>query len=175
MEQMGLEITIQPAHIDETIPPRLSPEKAVALLAEKKALALADAHPESWIISADTIVVVDDIILGKPDSRDHAVEMITLLSGRSHHVFTGFTLSCNAQGMTRSQVVKTRVQFKALSRKEILWYAGTQEPYDKAGGYGIQGIGAFLVNEIQGSYSNVVGLPMCELVQTLLDLNVITI
>ena len=175
LEQMGLEITIQPAHIDETIPKGLSPEKAVVHLAEKKAHALAANHPESWIISADTIVVVDNTILGKPRAPTHAVEMITHLSGRDHHVFTGFTVGCGGKKITQSHVVKTRVRFKALSAQEIQWYANTPEPYDKAGGYGIQGIGTFLVKEIQGSYSNVVGLPMCELMQTLLNLNVIAI
>ena len=175
LEQMGLELDIRPAHIDETIPDAFSPEEAVRYLAENKAAALTRECPQAWVISADTIVVLGNQILGKPRSREHAVEMITALAGQDHHVFTGFSVACAASNTVRTQVVDTRVRFKSLTPAQIQWYADTDEPYDKAGGYGIQGIGAFLVREIQGSYSNVVGLPMCELMEMLIALNVLQI
>ncbi len=173
LEQMGIELDIRPADIDETIPQGLTPAQAVEHLAENKALALTCDHPSAWVISADTIVVLDGLILGKPQSRDHAVEMITSLSGRDHYVYTGFCVACGGREVLEARSVSTRVRFKSLSPEQIQWYAATDEPYDKAGGYGIQGIGAFLVREIQGSYSNVVGLPMCELMETLFHLNII--
>ncbi|MCG8564754.1 MAG: Maf family protein [Desulfobacterales bacterium] len=175
LEQMGITLDICPAHIDETIPPGYSPEKAVTYLAAEKARALAQDHPDKWIISADTVVVLGNRILGKPDSKAHAVDMISALSGNDHYVFTGFCVANTDENVHQTQVVKTRVRFKSLSREQIHWYASTEEPYDKAGGYGIQGIGTCLVREIEGSYSNVVGLPMCELMEMLIALNVLQI
>jgi len=125
------------------------------------------------VIGADTIVAIGSTILGKPKTRKDAVKMLERLSGAEHSVFTGFTIGHLTRKKTVTRVIETRVSFKQLSPREIQWYADTNEPYDKAGGYGIQGIGAFLVKSIQGSYSNVVGLPVCEVMDILQALDII--
>ena len=134
---------------------------------------VSEGYPNSWILGADTIVVIEDQILGKPESEDHATEMLKLLSNRGHHVFTGFCIMNKQKKTIIKNAVETKVYFKALSDPEIQWYVKTKEPFDKAGGYGIQGVGAFLVKKISGSYSNVVGLPVCEVVETLMKLKII--
>ncbi|WDP93050.1 MAG: septum formation protein Maf [Desulfobacter sp.] len=174
MQTAGLVFDIIPADIDESsIPFNGDPGAYVQNLSARKAEAIAMNHPNAWTVGADTIVVADNTILGKPRDKNDAVAMLTALSGRNHSVFTGFSVIRPAGDISFTQSVETIVTFKPLSREEILWYAGTQEPYDKAGGYGIQGIGSFMVQEIAGSYSNVVGLPVCELIQTLAQLRVI--
>jgi len=174
MGQAGLEFQICAANIDEaSIHYDGDPAAYVQILAEKKAEVIALENPDAWTIGADTIVVVDDEVLGKPENRDAAISMLNTLNDRTHSVFTGFSVRKPAEKCSLTRAVETRVRFKALSRNEISWYANTNEPYDKAGGYGIQGIGAFMIQEITGSYSNVVGLPVCELIQTLAQLKVI--
>ncbi|MFA5902660.1 MAG: Maf family protein, partial [Desulfobacula sp.] len=111
--------------------------------------------------------------LGKPESETHAMDMLRLLSNKEHHVFTGFCIMNKQKHTIVKNAVKTKVCFKNLSDQEIRWYVKTKEPFDKAGAYGIQGVGAFLVREIIGSYSNVVGLPVCEVVEALITLKVI--
>ncbi len=130
-------------------------------------------YPDAWTIGADTIVALDNTILGKPADHQQAVTMLSRLSNTEHSVFTAFTILKPDADDRITRVVNTQVRFKALSTDEINWYADTGEPYDKAGGYGIQGIGAFLVKEISGSYTNVVGLPVCELIEALTSLRVI--
>ena len=173
LEQAGLTLEILASDIDEeSIPLSISKDYAKAL-SRIKADHIAKIHPDHWVIGADTIVVVDDLILGKPNTREQAVQMLNALNNRHHSVFTGFTICCHARGESITKAIETTVFFKHLSRDEIQWYAGTDEPYDKAGGYGIQGIGSFLVRKINGSYSNVVGLPICEVMETLLTLDII--
>ena len=173
MEQAGLEIEILSPEIDEKTIPFSNPKDYVKTLSLMKADCIGNARPHEWIIGADTIVVTDGAILGKPDSRDEAIHMLTLLNNRSHSVFTGFTIFCHAKEKAISKSIETRVVFKDLSRQEIQWYAATDEPYDKAGAYGIQGIGSFMIREIAGSYSNVVGLPICEVMEALMELDII--
>ncbi|MCG8548801.1 MAG: Maf family protein [Desulfobacterales bacterium] len=175
MAQAGIIFKIHVADIDESkIDPGMDPEKYVCLLSKIKAEAVAANYPDAWTIGADTIVAVDDTILGKPDGFRQAVAMLSRLNNREHNVFTAFTITRPNSDDMVTTAVNTRVRFKQLSGDEINWYAATQEPYDKAGGYGIQGIGAFLVQEICGSYTNVVGLPVCELIQTLASLGAIS-
>jgi septum formation protein len=173
LEQMGLAIDILPADVDETEKPGQPPLELVKTLSEKKTGHIMLQRKNAWILGADTIVVQDRQILNKPENREQAIHMLGLLSGRTHSVFTGYTVGHFARRQIKTCAVETHVVFKTLTKQEILWYTGTQEPYDKAGGYAIQGLGAFLVKEICGSYSNVVGLPVCELIQTLTALNVI--
>ena len=173
LEQMGLAIDILPADVDETEKPGQQPLEFVKALSEKKACHIMQLRKNAWVIGADTIVVKDRQILGKPENREQAIQMLGLLSGQTHKVITGYTVGHFARRQMKTHAVETQVVFKTLTRQEILWYTGTQEPYDKAGGYAIQGLGAFLVKEICGSYSNVVGLPVCELIQTLAALEVI--
>jgi septum formation protein len=138
------------------------------LLAEAKAHGVVEKCESSWILGADTVVVLGKAVLGKPADKDEAFSMLRQLSGREHRVITGFCLVAADTKRAYSEAVVTRVTFKMLSKKEILGYVATGEPFGKAGSYGIQGIGAFLVKRISGSYTNVVGLPLCALVNALL-------
>lgn len=175
MTQAGIDFKIHVADIDESkIDPDMRPENYVCLLSKTKAQAVAGHYPDAWTIGADTIVAVGNTILGKPAGHRQAVTMLTQLSNREHSVFTAFTITRPNSDDLVTRVVNTRVRFKELSYDEINWYADTDEPYDKAGGYGIQGIGAFLVKEISGSYTNVVGLPVCELIDALASLGAIS-
>ncbi|MGV1099940.1 Maf family protein [Thiovibrio sp. JS02] len=170
---LGLAFIVQKADIDES--PRAG-EKAcafVARLAGEKAAAVAERHPTPWVLAADTVVVADDQILGKPRDADEALEMLLRLSGRWHEVWTGFCLRQGGSGRQVAVEVRTRVRFMALDPVLCSAYVRTGEPLDKAGAYGIQGKGAFLVEEIEGSYTNVVGLPLAEVLAELLRFGVI--
>jgi len=173
LERAGILLDIMVPDVDEASMPLSKPEDYVKGLSRMKAAHIATTSPDQWIIGADTIVVVDDLILGKPETRKQAIQMLTRLSNRGHCVFTGFTICCHSRKKTITKFIKTDVFFKELSQDEIQWYVRMDEPYDKAGGYGIQGIGAFFVRKINGSYSNVVGLPICEVMETLLALEII--
>jgi septum formation protein len=173
LKQAGLSFTVIPSGFDETSVPIISPENYVKILAECKALEISEKHPESWVIGADTIVVINNEILGKPKSRDEAGIMLRQLRGQVHQVFTGYAILCKAKGKKISETVKTDVLFKELSDEEVEWYIHTKEPFDKAGAYAIQGLGTFLVKRINGSYTNVVGLPVCEVLEFLLKEGVI--
>lgn len=165
LTQMGLSFTILPAEIEEVVEPGLTPQEVVMSLSRQKAAAVALSHPEDLVIAADTIVVFDGKILGKPHSEGEAKEMLTALSGRAHHVCTGFTLQQG--GQTESGCEESEVWFRELTEGEIDRYIATGEPMDKAGSYGIQGYGAMLVRGIHGDYFNVMGLPVCRLAMAL--------
>ena len=173
LEQAGLDFEVIPSSIDEDQVPLRSPDKYVQTLAEMKALDIAEKYPESWVIGADAIVLIDGRILGKPGSRDAAREMIRKLSGHVHQVFTGYCICNEMAGRRISDSIKTDVCFKELTEEEIEWYIRTSEPFDKAGAYAIQGLGTFLVKSIHGSYTNVVGLPVCEVIEVLIHEKVI--
>ncbi len=168
LKQAGLDFLVVPSRLDENKMAKNAPEEYVIKLAEAKAEDVAQKYPESWVIGADTIVVIGDAILGKPRSKDDARNMLLRLSGQTHQVYTGFAVCCKAEKRLFSQVVKTDVLFKELSDEEIQWYIHTPEPFDKAGAYAIQGMGTFLVRSIHGSYTNVVGLPVCEVIEFLI-------
>lgn len=140
-----------------------APETYVRRLAEDKAREVASRHPDAWIIAADTIVYIDGTILEKPADHEDAVRMLSAISGRVHEVYTGLTLCKLSEARSYTRVVMTRVKMLSLSREEIDWYASTGEPMDKAGAYAVQGIGAMFIESIEGSYTNVVGLPLAEL------------
>lgn len=171
LNQMGISVTVNPSNVDESQVLTQDPELHVEELAQLKASDVAKKHPNSWIIAADTIVVTGKRILGKPKSRKESISMLLKLNNKEHQVYTAFCICHKNRLISVTRSVKTDVIFKKLSQKEIEWYADTQEPFDKAGGYGIQGAGAFLVRKINGSYSNVVGLPICEVFETLMELN----
>lgn len=142
-------------------------------MAQEKAVAISSQFPDCWVISGDTVVCLGDAILGKPaDDRD-AVAQLMALSGREHYVRTGFCVAQRAAGVKSVQVVSTKVLFAEFSKEVALAYVATGESVDKAGSYGIQGKGIFLVKTIEGSYSNVVGLPLFELMAVLLTHKVI--
>ncbi|MBW1894649.1 MAG: septum formation inhibitor Maf [Deltaproteobacteria bacterium] len=173
LEQAGLAFSIIPSNIDEEAIDVPDPESRVKILAEKKATDIAEKYPDSWVIGADTIVFIRNTVLGKPNSKEDARNMLKQLSNQTHQVFTGYSVCCKAADHFFSDTVKTDVLFKNLSEEEIEWYIHTDEPFDKAGAYAIQGLGTFLVRRINGSYTNVVGLPVCEVIEHLITSNVV--
>jgi septum formation protein len=173
LEKAGLHFAVIASCLDESIIPIGSPEVYVSRLARAKAADIARKHPQAWVIGADTVVVIGDSILGKPESKAEAREMLRRLGGQTHRVLTGYCICCERRKRSFSETVTTEVCFKDLSEAEINWYVETGEPFDKAGAYAIQGIGTFLVRRINGSYTNVVGLPVCEVIEVLLREGVI--
>lgn len=167
LEEIGLKFDIFPADIDEDIKEGESPEEHTLRLAVKKAETVAQKVKNGWIIGADTIVFIDNRILGKPSDINEAREMLNLLNGRCHKVVTAFCLLNTSADETVKKAVESRVQIKELTDKEIADYLKTGESLDKAGAYAVQGIGSFMIEKIEGSYTNVIGLPMEELKETL--------
>lgn len=163
--KLGVPFEVIVSDCDETLPEGIPSEEAAELLAVRKAAAVAKMHPDDVVIGADTTVLLDDVILGKPHDRAECCEMLHLLSGRQHKVVTGVAVFWD--GHTASFSDETLVQFYPLTETEISAYADSGEPYDKAGAYGIQGQGALLVAGISGDYSNVVGLPVARLARQL--------
>jgi septum formation protein len=164
---MGLKFSVDLSEIREEQHAGLKPAELAKMLSLNKARAAAARHAGSIIIAADTIGVLDGRILGKPLDASHARKMLAQMSGRCHRVITGFTVIDSATGKTVSRTVETKVYFRKLSRAEIVRYVETGEPLDKAGAYAIQGLGALLVERIEGDYNNVIGLPLTALVQVL--------
>ena len=175
LEQAGLTFSIIPSDFDESTVTISEPDAYVKMLAEAKAFDVSEQHPASWIIGADTIVLIDNKILGKPGSAAKARLMLKQLSGKTHQVLTGYCICCKNKNTAYAETAKTDVQFKSLSDAEIDWYIQTGEPFDKAGAYAIQGIGTFLVKRINGSYTNVVGLPVCEVIDFLIKEGVVNL
>lgn len=173
LEQVGLTFSVVPSTLDESSIPVGPIEEHVRMLAEAKAAEVAGLHPESWVIGADTLVVINGAILGKPDTEAEARQMLRTLSDATHRVLTGYCICCRAAKHSFSETVETKVMFKMLSEAEIDWYLSTDEPFDKAGAYAVQGLGSFLVKRIEGSYTNVVGLPVCEVMEYLLKQGVV--
>lgn len=159
MEQTGLPFQVEATNVDETLPPHMEPEQAVAYLSRIKAEPLNGKG--KIVIGADTVVAIDRQILGKPKDEQEALRMLTLLSGREHSVYTGVTILSIDKIITFT--TETKVTFYPLTKAEIRAYIATGEPMDKAGAYGIQGKGALLVKELKGDYFNVVGLPVSRL------------
>ena len=169
LERVGLTgFTVAAPNVDESVEPGLSPANMVETLSLRKARAAAEHFgPDGLIIAADTVVALDGNILGKPRDRDDAFSMLSALSGRENHVYTGVTVLQGGKIVTRHE--ETAVTFRELSPDEIRGYIATGEPLDKAGAYGIQGVSALLVSGIRGDYSNVMGLPVVRLGQILRD------
>jgi septum formation protein len=168
LQKAGLRFTVRPSEVDESGFTLEDPAGGVQRLAEAKALQVAEAHPDHWVIGADTVVVVEGRVLGKPTSVADARDMLRRLSGATRQVYTGFCIVCKAGGARFGGTVCTDVTFKNLTETEIEWYVHSGEPFDKAGAYAIQGLGTFLVRRIHGSYTNVVGLPVCEVLEILI-------
>jgi septum formation protein len=173
LEQAGLNFEVMPSGFDESSIFPGEPAAYARIQAEAKAGDLAGQHPDAWVIGADTIVVIDGVILGKPASTGDAREMLQQLSGHTHQVMTGYSICNLSKAFRFSDTVITDVEFKKLADAEIEWYVQTGEPFDKAGAYAIQGIGTFLVRRINGSYTNVVGLPVCEVLEVLIAQGVV--
>lgn len=167
LQSVGLNFKIIPAHVNEDYIAGESPYKHVRRLSRDKAMAVAEKHQDAWVLGADTIVVIDGIILGKPQNKTQAKNMLKKLSGREHKVFTCFTIIHMESVVCETKVVQSAVQFKIISPDEMNWYIACDEPYDKAGGYALQGKGSYFIQSIRGSYTNVIGLPLCEVLEIL--------
>jgi len=166
LREAGYAFDVEPAHVDESGLAGEAPRAYVLRVAALKARAVAASHPDDLVLAADTTVVIDGLMLAKPSDDDDARRMLGLLSGRTHDVLTGVVLVC--AGRESSAVADTRVRFRPLTRAEIDWYVASGEPQDKAGAYGVQGLASRFVEAVDGSYSNVVGLPVGA-VRALLD------
>ncbi|OTA41184.1 MAG: septum formation inhibitor Maf [Symbiobacterium thermophilum] len=165
LRQLGIPFVVEAPEVDEHAVHAGSPAELVERLALRKARAVAARHPGALVLGADTIVVVDGEILGKPADRAEAEAMLRRLSGRAHQVLTGVALVRDGEELVAHE--ETVVRFAPLSREQIQWYLDTGEPMDKAGAYGIQGRAAALIPSISGDYYNVVGLPLHRTVQML--------
>ncbi|MBR3768045.1 MAG: septum formation inhibitor Maf [Clostridia bacterium] len=159
------DFSVRVSDVDEHTDPNLTPEEAVVTLAKIKGEAVSENYPDDTIISADTVVVLNDKILGKPHSPEEAFSMLSSLSGNTHTVYTGVYII--SENKKIGFYDKTEVTFYTLSGDEINNYIKTGEPFDKAGAYGIQGLGAILIKGISGDYYNVMGLPVAKLARTL--------
>ena len=169
LAQLGIPFRVVVSDITESIAPDLSPEAQAKALAEQKARAVARGIETGLVLGADTIVVLDGNLLGKPADDAEAIDMLQLLSGRDHRVVTGIAVIDAASGPLRSSAGSSVVRFRKLSADDIAAYVATGESRDKAGAYAIQGLGADLVSDLEGCFSNVVGLPLCETASLLRD------
>ncbi len=160
LQAVGIPIEVDPSRADESFAAGLAAEGAVVMLARRQAADVSARHPGRAILAADTLVRVDNRLLGKPTDPEDAARMLRLMSGRWHEVLTGVVLMWNEA--IRERLAVTRVRLVAITPDEIERYVAGPEPYDKAGGYGIQGVAGWFVAEIRGSYSNVMGLPLEE-------------
>lgn len=168
LTDLGLLFRVQVPAIEETKDPYENSVAYISRLAREKAQVVAAVSPGAWVLAADTVVCLDESVLEKPVDEMAAVAMLMRLSGQEHTVRTALCLLHGPMGISEVCVVATVVRFWDFTEEMIRSYVQTGESMDKAGGYGIQGKGAFLVREIHGSYSNVVGLPLCELIEMLL-------
>ena len=167
LNQIGIDPDVIPADLDESIHAGESPADYVLRLAREKAITVASQYADAIVLSADTAVVLGEHIFGKPESLEHAVQMLQLLSGNTHQVLSAVAVSCN--GCCSSRTVVSRVTFRAIEMDEIHRYWETGEPCDKAGSYAVQGLGAVFIRSIEGSYSAIMGLPLFETTELLAD------
>lgn len=173
LHEAGINFCVIPSDIEERLINGESPEDHVRRLALAKAMDVARRRPRVWVLGADTIVVIDRKILGKPADVEEAKSMLASLASRTHEVFTGYALvNSGFLGSERVNSVRSLVRIRDLSPDEIAGYVGTGEPMDKAGAYAIQGIGSGIVEAVSGSYTNVVGLPLCEVLRDLKELGI---
>jgi septum formation protein len=170
LQQVGIEPFVYPTKVDETVLKKESPKLYAKRMARTKAKAGVLSGYKN-VLGADTVVVLNGEILGKPKDEQDAINMLTRLSGQKHQVLTAVALILQNSPTIHSRVVKSDVWFKKNTEAEIAAYVATQEPFDKAGSYAIQGVGTFMVKKIAGSYSGVVGLPLFETLQLLTNSN----
>jgi septum formation protein len=167
LQAAGIPFTVEPADVDETPAPGESPEEYVLRVARAKARRIATERPGSVVLAADTTVVVGDRMLGKPGDAGEAAAMLTLLGGRTHEVLTAVVLVRG--GTETADLARTQVRFLPLTASDVAWYVATGEPFGKAGAYAIQGLASRFVDRIEGSYTNVVGLPVSLVYRALCD------
>jgi septum formation protein len=166
LRMLGLTFSVHVPEIEENISPNDSPENIVIALSKQKALHVAKSYENARIVGADTVVVLEGKILGKPKDENDAFSMLQMLSGKTHEVFTGYTIVARPQNETASGYERTAVTFHELHADEIRAYIGTKSPLDKAGAYGIQDAGALFVKRIDGCFYNVMGFPLASFYHT---------
>jgi septum formation protein len=172
----GIAYRVIPSLVDEPAPgPGETPGGYALRMARRKARDVSSRHPGSFVLGADTVVAVGDFILGKPEDEADAVRMISMLAGREHTVVTGCCLIGPTGEIAWEDAPASKVTFAALTEDAIAAYAATGEPMDKAGGYAIQGLGAFMIARVEGSYTNVVGLPLNETIGALALLGAVAV
>ncbi len=174
LRSLGISFSIIPPDIDERKRRSETIRDYVLRIAHDKAKKVGTHFPDKWVIGADTIVVYKGKVLGKPKNEKEAMDMLMTLQGKWHKVLTGYCILHMAKQACYQDVVETKVFIKDLTRDEIKRYINTSEPFDKAGSYAVQGKGGYMVKEIKGSYSNVVGLPICEITQILMSLGILS-
>jgi septum formation protein len=174
LRTLGVPFSIIPPDIDESRRQDESPKEYVLRISYDKAHKVGNHFPDKWVIGADTVVVHKNKILGKPKNEKEAFDMLRTLSGKWHKVITGFCVLNMLRKIAYRDAVETRVFMRDTLDHEIMRYIGTSEPLDKAGAYAIQGRAGYMVKEIKGSYTNVVGLPICEVAEVLLSLGVLS-
>jgi septum formation protein len=174
LRSIGISFSIIPPDIDERKRKYELPKDYVLRVAYEKAHKVGNLFPDKWVIGADTAVVYKGRVLGKPKTDRDACDMLRRLRGHWHKVFTGYCVLNISRHIIYQDVAETKVFIKDLTDEEIAKYIKTTEPFDKAGSYAVQGKGGYMVKEIKGSYSNVVGLPMCEITEVLLSLGILS-
>lgn len=174
LRTLGISFSIIPPDIDETRNAAESPKDYVLRISYEKAQKVGNLFPDKWIIGADTVVVHKGKVLGKPKNETDAITMLKRLRGNWHKVFTGYCVLNIEHQIVYQDVAETKVFIKDLTDEEIAKYIKTSEPFDKAGSYAVQGRGGYMVKEIKGSYTNVVGLPICEITEVLLSLGILS-
>ena len=172
LEKLGMKFKVDPAGDEEKLALDLEPHSLAKKISMEKARSVAARHKDAVIIAADTFGLLEGHFLGKPSNEEAARKMLRALSGRSHQVITGFTVMDTRTGKTVSKSVETTVYIRQLTGAEIDAYVKTGEPLDKAGAYAIQGLGAVLVERIEGDYYNVIGLPLSALSEALKEFGV---
>lgn len=171
LSMTGYEFEIIPSDADETLPENTGAYEAVKELSKRKAVSVWEENKDAVVLGCDTVVALDDIILGKPETEEEAEKMLSTLSGREHCVCSGVCITDGEN--TRQFVGSARVKFYELSKETIKSYIATKDPMDKAGSYGIQGIGSVLVESIEGDYFTIVGLPLAETARVLREFGVV--
>jgi septum formation protein len=173
LRTLGISFSIIPPNIEEERKKEEPPRDFVSRMAYEKAHKVGALFPENWVIGADTVVVLRNRILGKPEGNTDAFNMLKSLRGKWHKVLTGYCVLNISKNVVFRDVAETKVFVRDLTDEEIMRYVETSEPLGKAGSYAVQGTGSYMVKEIKGSYANVVGLPICEVAEALLSLGVV--
>ena len=172
LEKIGLKFEVEPSNYKEDINSWSEPHELAREVSLKKAEVVASKHKNAIVIAADTFIVFEGEILGKPESGAEARKMLRTISGKAHSVITGFSIIDTAKNKKLSRSVETKVHIRKLTLAEIDTYVKSKEPLDKAGAYAIQGLGAVFVERIEGDYSNVIGLPLCSLTEALKEFGI---
>jgi septum formation protein len=174
LRTLGISFSIIPPDIDETKHKDETPQQFVERISHEKAFKVGNHFPDKWVIAADTIVVLKGKVLGKPKNERDAFNMLKTLRGKWHKVITGYCVLNLLKNIVYRDIVETKVFVRHMTDDEINRYIKTSEPMGKAGSYAVQGKGGYMVKEIKGSYTNVVGLPICEIAEALLSLGVLS-